>query len=573
MKVAIYARVSSEKQERQETIQSQLAALRDYAKKNELTVIDEYVDNGYSGELKNRPELDRLRNDARSGHFAAVLVHSHDRLSRDATNFWVLMGELSKCSVRVVFLSRPGAIQTKEDFLSEWVLSGIAEYEKTSILDRTRRGKLHKASNNTLVTSQAPYGYLYVPIDKASNTPGHYVKVEEEAKVVNLMFRLLVKKGMSIRGIVRELAKKGIRTKSGKNWSRSSVARILKDETYAGTTYYNKHERVAPRTRRSGNEYSRSKNTSIRLRPKDEWKAITLPDDLRIIDRDTFERAQRQLEVNSRLSPRNTHHKYLLRGLLRCGTCDTPYYGTPCHGTLYYRCGNRHKTFPEPKECNAGSVRAETVESTVWSELKQAIENPDLVAKHYEQLQKRSRDRKPGILDEIKSIDKELATADREESRLLDAYTAEAISREQLKARMVKVDEKKRALEDRRRECLHHLEERRAKEFEPESVQQVCEKIAERIEAIRNDFEARRYLLMLLVTRIIIEGRKIRIKVAFPLSYPRPRGTACRIASQSSGCCGHRGPGHPTPPVSSSSDGRPQQYRRFLASTNHVTSK
>jgi site-specific DNA recombinase len=82
MRIAIYARVSTERQEKQETINSQLDALRDFAKKSNDTVYKEYIDEGYSGELLDRPALDQLRDDAKKKLFEAILVHSPDRLSR-----------------------------------------------------------------------------------------------------------------------------------------------------------------------------------------------------------------------------------------------------------------------------------------------------------------------------------------------------------------------------------------------------------------------------------------------------------------------------------------------------------
>ena len=82
MKVALYARVSTEKQEEEKTIESQIAELVNYAQEKEYVIIDRYIDNGYSGTLLARPELDRLRDDAPKGLFEAVIIHSPDRLAR-----------------------------------------------------------------------------------------------------------------------------------------------------------------------------------------------------------------------------------------------------------------------------------------------------------------------------------------------------------------------------------------------------------------------------------------------------------------------------------------------------------
>ena len=89
MRTAIYARVSTESQEKQQTIDSQLSDLRNYASQNNLTIVEEYIDNGYSGELFERPALDKLRDDAKNRLFSALLKkpcqlrHSISHFTRD----------------------------------------------------------------------------------------------------------------------------------------------------------------------------------------------------------------------------------------------------------------------------------------------------------------------------------------------------------------------------------------------------------------------------------------------------------------------------------------------------------
>jgi site-specific DNA recombinase len=179
MTTAVYARVSTETQEKQQTINSQLTDLRNYASQNNLTIVEEYIDNGFSGELFERPALDRLRDDARNRLFDMVIIHSPDRLSRKFIYNEIIREELKKYGVTVVFLNRPDAKDTPEDNLLSGVQSLIAEYEKAKILERTRRGKIHKAKSGIIMGSVPPYGY------KCSD--GKYLIDPVEAEVVKLI--------------------------------------------------------------------------------------------------------------------------------------------------------------------------------------------------------------------------------------------------------------------------------------------------------------------------------------------------------------------------------------------------
>ena len=107
MKIAIYARVSSEKQAKEGTIESQIEALRDYAKKHDLNIIHEYIDDGYTGTELARPGLDQLRDSMLEGETEGVLILSPDRLSRKQSHQIILLEEFKKRNVQVIFTNQP----------------------------------------------------------------------------------------------------------------------------------------------------------------------------------------------------------------------------------------------------------------------------------------------------------------------------------------------------------------------------------------------------------------------------------------------------------------------------------
>src|ERR1700729_1092366 len=157
---AIYARVSSDKQREEGTIASQTAALIGFARSHGYQVPTEWVfeDEGYSGASLVRPGLERVRDLAAEGQIEAVLVYAPDRLSRKYAYQILLIEELARHGVDTVFLKAPQAV-TAEDQLLVQFQGMTAEYERAQILERSRRGKRHRAhSGEVSVMSGATYG-------------------------------------------------------------------------------------------------------------------------------------------------------------------------------------------------------------------------------------------------------------------------------------------------------------------------------------------------------------------------------------------------------------------------------
>lgn len=161
---AIYARVSSDRQKEEHTIASQTAALMAFAREQDCDVPVEWVfeDEGYSGASLVRPGLERVRDLAAEGRIEAVLVHAPDRLSRRYAHQILLIEEFARVGVETLFVRSPRAT-TPEDQLLLQFQGMIAEYERAQILERSRRGKRHRAQQGQVnVLSGAPFGYRYV---------------------------------------------------------------------------------------------------------------------------------------------------------------------------------------------------------------------------------------------------------------------------------------------------------------------------------------------------------------------------------------------------------------------------
>src|SRR3954470_22614532 len=237
---AIYARVSSEQQREENTIASQTAALIEFAKDHDLEVPNEWVfeDKGYSGATLERPGLERVRDLASEGQIQVVLVYAPDRLSRKYAYQILLIEELARNGVETLFVKAPQGASAEDQLLVQFQ-GMIAEYERAQILERSRRGKRHRAhSGEVSVMSGAPFGYRFVR--KTDQSAAYYQIDEEQALIVRRVFDLYTVEGLSIGEITRQLNLEAIPTRKASRWERSVVWALLRNPAYRGLACFGK---------------------------------------------------------------------------------------------------------------------------------------------------------------------------------------------------------------------------------------------------------------------------------------------------------------------------------------------
>src|SRR3954453_15865224 len=239
--VGIYARVSSERQAKANTIASQLEALRQRVAQDGHVCSDGlcFVDDGCSGSTLLRPALERLRDAAAQSLFDRLYVHAPDRLARRHAYQALLLEELKHCGVEILFLNRPVGNSAEDELLVQ-VQGVIAEYERAKIQERGRRGKRHAAQRGAVsVFSTAPYGYRYIA--KSPTTAARFEVLPEEAAVVQELFAWVVHERCSLREACRRLEKQRIATRSGRHvWEAATVRGILRNPAYRGQAAYGK---------------------------------------------------------------------------------------------------------------------------------------------------------------------------------------------------------------------------------------------------------------------------------------------------------------------------------------------
>jgi len=280
--VGLYARVSTERQHERGTVASQLEALRAAAHADGHEVVEEFVDDGYSGARLDRPALDRLRDAAEAGVLDGVLCLCADRLARAYAYQVLILEELQRFGCQVRFLEGPAFGEDPQATLLVQMQGVIAEYERAKIAERYRRGKLYRARAGEICFWKMSYGHRRVVPDDGG--PARIEVFEPEAEIVREIFRAYVDGGQSVRQIAHDLHDRGIPSPTGKPiWGTSTIGRLLHNEAYTGTVYYNRRESIEG----NGPRGARSCKTRYRDRPREDWIAITVPP---IIDGDTFER-------------------------------------------------------------------------------------------------------------------------------------------------------------------------------------------------------------------------------------------------------------------------------------------
>ena len=216
-RVALYARVSTSHQAEHQTIEQQLDRLRAHVGEQPGWALDEahvFRDDGYSGAVLARPGLDGLRDAAKRRELDGVLVTAPDRLARNYVHQMVLLEELTRAGCTVDFLDRPMSADPHDHLLLQ-IRGAVAEYERTLIAERMRRGRLTKLRAGLLLPwTAAPYGYRLDP--RRPRDPSGVVVEPAEAAVVAELFALYREPATSLAKLAELLTARGVPTPAGR---------------------------------------------------------------------------------------------------------------------------------------------------------------------------------------------------------------------------------------------------------------------------------------------------------------------------------------------------------------------
>ncbi len=538
LRVALYARVSSDQQTEQGTIASQVAALEARILQDGLHLEPDhrFIDEGHSGATLIRPALERLRDRVAAGAVDRVYVHSPDRLARRYAYQVLVIDELQRLGVEIIFLNRAIGLSPEDDLLLQ-VQGMVAEYERAKILERSRRGKRHAAHHGRVsVLSGAPYGYRYIGKHEGGGV-ARYAIDEAEAPIVRLIFQWIGGERISIGEVCRRLRQQGCLTRSGKPaWDRATVWGILKNPAYIGTAAFGKTRvgprRERPRPMRGSAEQPRWPYGTYDV-PENEWLRMPVP---ALIETELFAAVQEQLAENRQRNRQNRRgQRYLLQGLLVCRRCGYAYYGKAIspraakgkrRDYAYYRCcGSDAYRFGGQRLCANPQLRTDRTDAAVWQEVQRLLQNPDLIAAEYErrlhQAQHPDADR-----PDLVTAEAQIAKLRRGVARLIDGYAEGLIEKAEFEQRITGLRQRIKIGEQQAAALRDEAVLRRTLSLLIGRLEDFARQVQERITTL--DWALQRDLIRLLVKRVEVDHDEINVvfRVAPPPGSlpPGPKG-------------------------------------------------
>jgi len=435
---------------------------------------------------------------------------------------------LERFGVKTIFLEG-GAADDPLSKLMHQITGAVAEFERAKITERYRRGKLYRARCGEIVSPDVPFGYVKIP--RRDGVPAHAEIQEAEAVIVRRIFESYVKQNVTVRQIAKQLTLNRIPTpRNSGQWSWSAVDRILHEEAYIGTYYYNRKQCV-PIEGAYGKKRQRFKCT---LRPKEEWIPISVPP---IIDLATFHAAAGRARENEAFSPRNLQEGgYLLRKLVRCGRCESSCsaltskqtYRGKAHSSHYYGCLRTTSGFLKQERCSQRRIRADVLDELVWDEVSTRLQDPTLVLEAHQthQTQRRDSADEDGSSEKDQRLQAQIKLANRELSRLLDAYQGGALELPELQKRRQLVNSKLEML-NREQELLRKMAAEQKKETDIKaSLAEFAALVSTSLKRI--SFENKQKLLRMVLDRVVVNDWNVDVHYNIPLPKPRRPNKKCQ---------------------------------------------
>ena len=516
MRVALYARVSSQRQAQTQTIDQQLARLQVHLQDMEWTCSPDQIfrDDGYSGASLKRPGLDRLRDQIAQARFDRVLITAPDRLARKYVHQVLLMEEFERGGCVVEFVERPMS-QDPHDQLLLQIRGAVAEYERTLIAERMRRGRLQKYRPGQLLPwSRAPYGYQLHP-DRPRDPAG--VRLEPtEASVVRTIFTYYLEPSHTLLGLTAHLHQVGIPAPHGQpRWRASTLRRVLTNPVYTGTVYAGRTANVAKRQRRSALGPVGCRD-SARATPPSEWIAVAQVPAL--ITQEQFEQAAAKLSQNQAFARRNNRaHAYLLRALVSCGQCRGACVGCTRGHLSYYRCNRtlRAVQLGHDQRCHARYIPVAQLDELVWQDLCTILRQPELITEAF------TRAHGGAWLPQDLHAQREglrqaQATLAGQVERLTEAYLAAVLNLEEYQRRRSELEARQAAVTTQQEQLAGRATQQHELAGISATIREFCARVEQGL--AKANFEQKRELVELLIDRVVVTGDEVEIRYAIPTS-------------------------------------------------------
>ena len=496
--VALYARVSSDRQDVDLSVAAQLRALREYAAKNGYIVAREYVDEAESGRVADRPQFRRMLDDAGKPEapFSEILVWKFSRFTRKREHAVAFKSMLRRRGIRVVSITEH-ADDSPTGRLMEAIIESVDEFYSENLAQEVIRGMREAASRGFWIAPRAPYGYRKVHVaDGAKKRPKLEVE-PEKAKTVKRVFNM-AESGRSVLDIVKTLNGEGITSPGGKEWSKTGIHKMLSNEAYTGTLIWGSSE----------------KGKAEPVKVENAFTALVSKSQFRLVGDLLRSRAP------AKIHPKRVASTYLLSGLVKCGSCGLALTGQNAKSGrfAYYVCQAKLKR--GGAACRTPRLNAGRFEGLVVEKMRSNV----LTERNMRDLAKLVEEEMDGVArDHREKLDTIRAGIEDVRRRLAKLYAAiedSDLEVSDLAPRIRELRAREQRLIDAERDAKTALSDRKTVLGDIDRVAAIAEDLGEFLK--KSELTERRAFISSFVKEIVVGSRHATIRYTLPMPQDAP---------------------------------------------------
>ena len=495
---ALYARVSSDRQDVDLSVAAQLRALRDFAERNGYVVAREYIDEAESGRSSDRPQFRKMLDEASGANapFQEILVWKFSRFTRKREHAVAFKSMLRRRGIRVTSITEH-ADDTPTGKLMEAIIESVDEFYSENLAQEVTRGMREAASRGFFLASKAPYGYNRIKVqDGAKERPTLEID-PDTAPIVKEVFALSLR-GIGLKEICNQLNERGILYK-GNRWYKRRLHYLLKNEAYTGTAVWGK-------TAKDGKEPDP-------VRVSDAWPAI--------ISKETYDAVQAALHARAPKvqAPGRTGSKFLLSGLLRCSRCGKRYLGQSAKSGqfAYYVCSTLHRS--GAGACEGRYLNAPRIEDQIVANIMGRILNEQTISELIQLVAEEVDSMAEERASDLAIVESDLDDVRRRLEKLYDALENSDLTYEALSPRILKLRQQEDQLAAARDDALRQLEQRRAELPSTPEIKRYVADFREFLQA--GTIPERKALIRNFVKGIKVNGDEVSIQYTIPMPTDR----------------------------------------------------
>ena len=494
-RAAAYCRFSSSNQ-REESIDAQLRAIYKFMGEHDYTPVGDYIDMALTGTNTDRPNFQRMIEDAKKGLFDVVIVHKMDRFSRNVRDTLNIESELAQYGVKVISVIEQFS-DTPEGQLQQIIQLGVGQYYSQNLAREVMKGLKENAYKCLHNGGLPPLGYDVDPKTK------QYIINEKEAEAVRIIFKKFLE-GWNYRKLADYLNILGYRTKIGNEFSATtSFYDILTNPKLKGLYQYN---RSISKPKQPGMKRSHRKN-------KNESEIICVPNGMpAIIDEETFDEVQKLLSSRKRSrGAAKAREVYLVSGLITCGECGSPYHGSSRYGGrnkqkyVSYRCSKRKKI---ENPCKCKELKKEILDSFIINQLFTTILNSQHLEVLHQKVNEKLKQKFSEMDNDLPKLEKQLKEVNQKASNLVQAIAVGGLgSIETITAELQRLEQQKIMLTN---EIQNHQVKQSAFNITLDQMKEVLEESKEYV--LENNDEMMKMIISRFIHKIIVYSEAIEVE-------------------------------------------------------------